>query len=219
MKIITTAAAIAAVAALSACSFNPIGESTFDCNRKENPSEYCRSFKALERSTNGVLPESRFDKEFRMSDYDRANGLAPDGPQEKSVSRVEQSPSIAALPHNRGAAQQAELIAGAPVRRAPVIQRTWIKQFVDENDMVQGEQKVYKEVAASRWTGFSASRGPVAAGGAGALPYPHKVQDSPVAAAADAGAAVSQANGFNQPEASAEGSVGSATPPAASGGK
>lgn len=219
MKIITTVAAIAALGILSACSFNPIGESTFDCNRKENPSEYCRSFKALERSTNGVLPESRFDKEFRMSDYDRANGLAPDGPQEKAGSRVEQSSAMVALPHNRGTAQQSELIAGAPVRRAPVIQRTWIKQFVDENDMVQGEQKVYKEVAASRWTGFNLSRGPASAAGSGALSYPHKGQDSPVAATGEAGPAASQANGFNQPEASADGSVGSATPPAASGGK
>lgn len=221
MKIITTAAAIAVLATLSACSFNPIGESTFDCNRKENPSEYCRSFKALERSTNGVLPESRFDKEFRMSDYDRANGLAPDGVQEKSSVRSEQLPSLAALPHNRGNAQQSELVSGAPVRRAPVIQRTWIKQFVDENDMVQGEQKVYKEVESSRWTGFSSARGALPGVGSGALSYPHKVKekDSPVAATAEAGAAVNQANGFNQPEAPAEGSVGSATPPAASGGK
>lgn len=216
--IVSKYAPLAALAMLTAgCSFNPIGESTFDCNRKENPSEYCRSFKALEKSTNGVLPESRFDKEFRMSDYDRANGLAPDAPTEtksgKQIPRGEPLSSL--LPHNR-ASQPLEVVPGAPVRRAPVIQRVLIKQFVDENDMLQGDVVVYKEVQASKWTGFDASR--AAASGSGQAIYPHRIHDVP-AVGGDVPPAATQGSNFVQPEGNAEVAGGTATPPAVSGGK
>jgi hypothetical protein len=49
-----TIAVASLAAALTGCSFNPIGESKFDCNRKENPSEFCRSFKALVKSTDAA---------------------------------------------------------------------------------------------------------------------------------------------------------------------
>lgn len=207
-----------AAATLSACSFNPIGESTFDCNRKENASEYCRSFKALEKSTNGTLPESRFDKEFRMSDFDRANGLAPDAPSDKpSTNSLPSGASVyaAVLPHNR-ATQGSDLVAGAPVRRAPVIQRVFIKQFVDENDMLQGDVVVYKEVKGSKWTGFDATSSSASTGGPAI--YPHKTQDSPVVAV-EPTAPASQGANFSQPEGNAEGTGGTATPPAVNGGK
>jgi len=55
----------ATIAMLAGCSFNPIGESKFDCNRKENPSEYCRSFKALERSTNGPFRKAASTRNSR----------------------------------------------------------------------------------------------------------------------------------------------------------
>jgi conjugal transfer pilus assembly protein TraV len=211
-------APLVALALLTAgCSFNPVGESTFDCNRKENPSEYCRSFKALEKSTDGTLPESRFDKEFRMSDYDRANGLAPDAPAESKAANQPSgnAPLALLLPHNR-TGQSTDLVPGAPVRRAPVIQRVLIKQFVDENDMLQGDVVVYKEVQASKWTGFDASR--AAASGGGQVVYPHKVQDVP-ATGGEVASPASQGPGFVQPESNAEGAGGTATPPAVSGGK
>ena len=205
-------------ATLTACSFNPVGESTFDCNRKENPSEYCRSFKALEKSTNGPLPESRFDKEFRMSDYDRANGLAPDAAPEKSGTNGTAAGAgtySAVLPHNR-AAQGTDLVPGAPVRRAPVIQRVFIKQFVDENDMLQGDVVVYKEVKGSKWTGFDATTAAASTGGPAI--YPHRTQNSPVVGSEIAPPA-GQGPSFSQPDSNAEGTGGTAIPPAANGAK
>lgn len=217
---------LAASLLLTACSFNPIGESSFDCNRKDNPSKYCRSFKALEKSTTGPLPESRFDKEFRMSDYDRATGIAPESstdtlaankpkwPWTKPAVAVDPAPTNV-LPHNRYNAAS-ELVPGAPVRRAPVIQRVLVKKFVDENDMLQGDVVVYKEVQASKWTGFdgvAATSGP----GAGAA-FPHRRKDSPVVGADADMAPASPGPSFNQPDATAEGSVGTVMPPAVQSG-
>jgi conjugal transfer pilus assembly protein TraV len=216
MKITVTLAAASMALLLTACSFNPVGESTFDCNRKENPSEYCRSFKALEKSTNGTLPESRFDKEFRMSDYDRANGLAPDAKKDQPLREAPTGSFAGALPHNRSA-QASELVSGAPVRRAPVIQRVFIKQFVDENDMLQGDVVVYKEVKASKWTGFDAARS--ALPGGGQLLYPHKAQDSPVSVVDGNAAPTTQGPAFSQPEGNTEVAGGTAPSPAANGGK
>ena len=72
------------LATVSGCSFAPIGENRFDCNRKDNPNAYCRSIKALERSTQGELPETRYEKQFNMQDYDRAYELN-DTVQKKSL--------------------------------------------------------------------------------------------------------------------------------------
>ena len=63
-KLAVIAISLCAVPVLSGCpaAFNPIGSNSYDCNRKQDPSSiYCHSFKAVEASTNGELPPSRFD--------------------------------------------------------------------------------------------------------------------------------------------------------------
>lgn len=201
--------AAAAAAALGGCSFNPIGESKFDCNRKENPSEYCRSFKALEKSTNGPLPESRFDKEFKMSDYDRATGIAPD----RAAPEPGSSPAAIAqvLPHQVSVA--AGSLDGMPVRKAPVVQRVFIKRFVDENDSLQGDMIVYREVKGARWTGFEG----VDQVGQFAGAYPHRAKEN-IPAPAENDVPQAQQTNFAQPEGAANGMGGSAMSPAGSGG-
>jgi conjugal transfer pilus assembly protein TraV len=191
---------------LVACSFNPIGESTFDCNRKENPSEYCRSFKALEKSTNGPLPESRFDVAFNMSDHDRATGIAPD-PAGKSRSKADVHGNRL-LPHQQLSATGAP-IAGMPLRKAPVVQRVLIKRFVDENDNLQDDVVVYREVKGSRWSGFESSSLNEHAPGA----YPHRAKDSFIA---DVGTEqpTQQSQNLAQPGGGTDGAVGSAMSPA-----
>lgn len=202
-----TLAAAALAVTLAGCSFSPIGESTFDCNRKENPSEFCRSFKALEKSTNGPLPESRFDKEFKMSDYDRATGIAPDAPASRAPGRVAVA-SAGSLPHQRMSAT-GEPVAGMPVRKAPVVQRVYIKRFVDENDSLQGDMIVYREIKGSRWTGFDGAGHETHAPGA----YPHRAKDS-IPVEADLATASSQQTNLAQPDSSADGGAGSAMSPA-----
>lgn len=201
---------VAATTTLVGCSFNPIGESKFDCNRKENPSEYCRSFKALERSTNGPLPESRFDKEFKMSDYDRATGIAPD----TKVSAPGSGAVISAgtLPHQRMTARS-ELAAGMPVRNAPVVQRVYIKRFVDENDSLQEEAIVYREVKGSRWAGFDGAAQNNQISGA----YPHRAKNS-TAVTTEVDEPPPQQTNLAQPGSGIAGAAGSAMPPAGSGG-
>ena len=213
-KLFTLALITTAALFLAACSFNPVGESTFDCNRKTNPSKYCRSFKSIEKSTNGALPESRFDKEFKMSDYDQATGIAPEAASAGKAPVL--AGSTYALPHNRTDARS-EVIPGAPVRRAPVIQRVLVKKFVDENDMLQGDVVVYKEVQSSKWTGFDTVAGTSSSSVSGA--YPHRRKDSPVAGAEADTAPASPGPSFNQPEANAEGLGGTVMPPTASGSK
>lgn len=208
MKMVNYFFALGAVV-LTGCSFNPVGESTFECNRKEKPSEYCRSFKALEKSTNGSLPESRFDKEFKMSEYDRAAGIAPSGANEKRE-QVTAPAGTVLLPHN--SAFTGDTLAGAPVRQAPVVQRAWIKQFTDENDALHGEVIVYKEIKKSKWSGFDATEG---GGSVQASYYPHKTQQPQ--SVPDAERHGSPGQNFSQPESNFEDSVGTATSPAASG--
>lgn len=207
--------AVSALASFSGCSiFNPIGESTFDCNRKDNPSEYCRSFKAMEASTNGKLPESRFDKEFRMSDYDRKTGVAPD---DQPSSKTTQDKNIYnnVLPHNLLPAT-GEAIAGAPVRRAPVIQRVWIKDFVDENDLLHGDTVVYKEIQGSKWTGFDASTNSDT-NQLNGVNYPHKAKNSLFVPLEPQAQPVQTSNNFSQPGVSAPVNGETAPLPAVSG--
>ena len=204
IQILATAAL---AAALAGCSFNPIGDSKFDCNRRENPSEYCRSFKALEKSTNGPLPESRFDKEFRMSDYDRATGIAPDAtvPAQDTATTPPAGMVAAVLPHQRANAG-GDPVAGMPVRKAAVVQRVFIKRFVDDNDSLQDDMVVYREVAAPRWTGFETGGREARAVGA----FPHRPKDNtPVVADADVPPA--QQTNLAQPD---DGAAGSAMSPA-----
>lgn len=200
-------ATAALAVALAGCSFNPIGDSNFDCNRRDNPSEYCRSFKALEKSTNGPLPESRFDKEFRMSDYDRATGIAPreSAALPSTTTMAPAGATAAVLPHQRANAAGAP-VAGMPVRRAPVVQRIFIKRFVDDNDSLQDDMIVYREVAGPRWTGFDAGGRDARAPGA----FPHRPKDSsPAETDADVPPAL-QTN-LAQPD---DGAAGSAMSPA-----
>lgn len=194
---------------LAGCSFNPVGESSFECNRKDKPSEYCRSFKALEKSTNGNLPESRFDKEFKMSEYDRATGIAPDSRDEKKV-EISTTNSLGLLPHNIN--QNGDILAGAPVRQAPIIQRAWIKRFTDENDALHGDVIVYKEIKRSKWSGFDMAPNVVV--GQSNI-YPHKVKESQ--STPDDPRHGSPAPNFSQPESNFEESVETATSPAVSG--
>lgn len=201
--------AAVAVAALGGCSFNPIGESKFDCNRKENPSEYCRSFKALEKSTNGPLPESRFDKEFKMSDYDRATGIAPDRAAPEAGSPLPAAGQV--LPHQMSAAGQP--LDGMPVRKAPVVQRVFIKRFVDENDSLQGDMVVYREVKGARWSGFEGADQVGQVVGA----YPHRAKDS-ASVPVENDVPQAQQSNLAQPEGTANGMGGSALSPAGSGG-
>ena len=209
MKLAIKTMAVASLGAvLAGCSFNPIGESKFDCNRKENPSEYCRSFKALVKSTDGPLPESRFDKEFRMSDYDRAIGIAPDAAAGAMAADGSAALGAGRLPHQR-LNPVGEPVAGMPVRKAPVVQRVYIKRFVDENDSLQDDVIVYREVRGARWSGFDAGSQDAHAPGA----YPHRAKDSsPVET--DANAPSSQQMNLAQPDSSTDGGVGSAMPPA-----
>jgi conjugal transfer pilus assembly protein TraV len=198
-------ALLGVVATLAGCSFNPIGESTFDCNRKENPSEYCRSFKALEKSTNGPLPESRFDKEFKMSDHDRATGIAPDpAAAGTSGGAVVSGP----LPHQRLNAA-GDPVADMPVRKAPVVQRIKIKRFVDENDSLQDDVIVYREVRGARWSGFDGSDQTTRVAGA----YPHRAKNS-TATETDQEPSSPQQTNLAQPGGGIDGAAGSAMLPA-----
>lgn len=204
---IKTTALACLAATLAGCSFNPIGESRFDCNRKENPSAYCRSFKALVKSTDGPLPESRFDKEFRMSDFDRATGIAPDA----AVAAPGAGAVAAAtgrLPHQR-MSPAGDPMAGMPVRKAPVVQRVLIKRFVDDNDSLQDDVIVYREVKGARWSGFEAGERDARAPGA----YPHRARDSsPVEM--DTNASSPQQTNLAQPDSGIDGAAGSAMSPA-----
>jgi len=168
IKLLITATATTLI---SACSFAPIGNNSFECNRKDSPAAYCKSFKAVERSTNGTLPETKFEKPFDMNDYDAAFDLNvkadKDNKKDKALSQV--------LPHNMGVPSQA-FVDGGPVRQAPVIQRMYIKKFVDENDVLHQDQIVYKEVKGSKWAGFDS--GSAANNLNGGVLYPHKVKGS-----------------------------------------
>ena len=145
------------------CSFAPIGENKFDYNRKDSPNEYCRSIKAIERSTQGELPETRFEKEFDMHDYDRAYSLDAKDPRDSKSHNANASnagkPSKVSetTNHNNPLGYpmgKSILTDEAPIRVAPVIQRVYIKSYVDADDILIQDQIIYKEIAHSKWTGF-----------------------------------------------------------------
>ena len=182
---------------IQGCSFAPIGENKFDCNRKDSPNAYCRSIKALVRSTQGELPETRYEKEFDMHDYDRANSL--------DVKTAKESRSLGIAPGSRSndnnLPRNPQLIPklvtsayplgyplgyptgpllsleGAPVRVAPVIQRVYIKSYVDADDVLIQDQIIYKEIARSKWTGFETGLNKQDSSlNNGARAQPHRVQ-------------------------------------------
>ena len=151
------------LAAISGCSFAPIGENRFDCNRKDNPNAYCRSIKAVERSTQGELPETRYEKRFNMQDYDRAYELNEiqqnkSSPIYLGVETAAVKKSDSALPSYPMGGE--DVLKGAPIRVAPVIQRVYIKSYVDADDMLIQDQIIYKEIARSKWTGFEGGSTP-----------------------------------------------------------
>lgn len=150
-----TRAALAALAILlSGCAaqMNPIGEAKFDCNRRQDSrSPHCRSFKSVDASTSGELPNSRFDKEFKVSDLDRLYGINPDEAADQEPKKGAAVSHV--LPHQK---RNEAPLAGSPVREGPVIQRVWIKRFVDGRDLLTENTVVYKEIKGSKWAGFDA---------------------------------------------------------------
>ena len=118
------------------------------------------------------------------------------------------------LPHQAGYGKP---LAGAPVREGPVIQRVWVKRFVDDRDLLTENTVVYKEIRATRWSGFdTASTNTIAQMGA----YPHK----PAVAAATPAPTPSKdsdkpqnTTDFQQPGDNLSGQEETATAPAASG--
>lgn len=173
----TFALLIAAAAALAGCAsaFNPAGDSSYDCNRKENPdSPYCHSFRAVVEATNGPLPGSRYDEQMDISEIDRLQGIAPvprDGNRDdKGAAPSSDRAGELPLPHQ---VQAGELPDGAPVRIAPVIQRTWIAPYRDRNDVLHGEEYLHKEIVPSRWAGHPPATSTSQLRGAAAK-YPHR---------------------------------------------
>lgn len=179
MKLFATASAAGMVVVLSGCAsfFNPVGENKFDCNRRQGGnSEYCKSFKAMNASTDAPLPESRFDGRFSWADYDRAAGMAPvNGTKEKPAAIAQPQPMVA---NGQVGNLVRSVTSGGtvrPVRLSPVVQRVWVKQFVDSNSDLHGETVVYREVIAARWAGYESDE--KAANSAGMRSnYPHFVR-------------------------------------------
>lgn len=205
------------VAFLQGCAsaMNPIGESKFDCNRKQDPkSPYCRSFKSAEAATTKDLPQSRFDQAFSLSEFDRMTGIAPDDqkPIVLPAAITSQVTGKTILPHQAGYGKP---LAGTPVREGPVIQRTWIKRFVDDRDLLTENSVVYKEIRGTRWAGFdgvnqnrneSSGAYPHKPAAASPTPVPSKDSDKP-----------QNTTDFQQPGDNVSGQEETATAPAASG--
>ena len=235
-----TAAAVSALV-LSGCTnlLTPIGHNTYDCNRKENPaSQFCHSFKAVEASTSGPLPDSRYDETLRIGDVDKMTGIAPTGGKvpERLPPRAEPG-AVGAIgtgefrPFNTAAS-----LEGLPVRLGPMVQRVWIKRFVDANDLLVGDTVIYKEIMGSRWSGFEVAdpaRASAMSGGraissnAGIYPHRPPTVASGVMKALDGASSTSNPSRdasrpsrpeFNQPGAKASESGGLATVPAIESG-
>ena len=159
---------------LVGCSFAPIGENKFDCNRKDAPEGYCRNVHAVLESTDGTVPATKYGQKFDIEDYDAAVGYT-DGVVEKKGGKDGKGGVVVVgggLPHNAGV--KMERIEGAPVRQAPVIQKVFIKPFVDENDILHEGGVAFKEVQTGKWTGFD--RINAANNLAGGNVYPHRVK-------------------------------------------
>jgi conjugal transfer pilus assembly protein TraV len=206
--------AVAAVVLLQGCAnaLTPLGENKYDCNRKENPaSPYCHSFKSVETATNGTIPASRFDEPMSVGDHDRLTGIAPVPAAKMSAhmaasqgsSTVQYAPVQPSLGIAPGAAASA--IEGLPVRVGPVVQRIWVKRFVDRNDLLVGDTVIYKEVIGSHWLGFDTNANPVAAATSAKGAYPHRSSNAQPASSkgtpanTDRDAAPQPRNSFSQP--------------------
>jgi hypothetical protein len=178
-KILPVFAGLVLVLQGCASQMNPVGETKFDCNRRQDSkSVYCRSFKAVEASTSGEIPPSRYDKEYKQSEFDRMTGIAPDDDGSSTPSQSNKASKPALLPHQFR--QEAPLV-GAPVREGPVIQRVWIKRFVDGRDLLTENTVVYKEIRGTRWAGFDEGQNALTLN---PKAYPHKpTEPQPITAA------------------------------------
>lgn len=176
-------ASVCTLLVLQGCAsqMNPVGEVKFDCNRRQDAkSPYCRSFRSVDASTTGEIPQSRFDKEFNMEELDRLIGISPDeeAKGESNINGKPKQPRPVTLPHQM---RQEPALVGAPVREGPVVQRVWVKRFVDGNDVLTENTVVYKEIRGNRWAGFDGQGSSVIGD---QRTYPHRpVEPQPVQAA------------------------------------
>jgi hypothetical protein len=251
-KAIFLVGASGAALVLQGCAsvLTPLGSNYYDCNRKENPaSPYCHSFKSVEASTSGSIPSSRYDQTVKLSDLDQMTGIAP------TADGVSAATSSASDGAGRNAGQRNDLpipavspprglpavpavspaprasLEGQPVREGPVVQRVWVKRFVDANDLLVSDTVIYKEIIPSHWQGFERTEG----NGRTPHVYPHK-PPAPVTAPANGlanglpngqpqdasarrvDASAGSRNSFTQPGARAPDAGGMAPVPATSSG-
>lgn len=152
-KIILTITIIPLVVSLNACSvFRPVGQENFDCNGKKSTDPYCRSFKGVDRSTTGEIPDTKFDAAFNYVDRDKYMGDYVDS-NGKPTKEATQAAANGTLPHEITGAG-ASIIPGAPVRQVPVVQKIWVNRYVDGSDKLHQPVEIYQEVIGSRWSGF-----------------------------------------------------------------
>ena len=152
-RIFLTASSIALLLGLNACSvFRPVGQENFNCNGKNSADPYCRSFKGVDRSTTGDIPDTKFDAAFNYVDRDKYMGDYVDN-NGKPTKEATQAAAHGTLPHelnNTGAS----IIPGAPVRQAPVVQKIWVNRYIDGADKLHQPVEIYQEVIGSHWSGF-----------------------------------------------------------------
>jgi len=209
----------------------PLGENKYDCNRKEDPdSKFCHSFRAVDQSTAGTLPESRYDTLINFNEYDRLTGIAPPAvadtpkfggersstlPPEKGFSGGQSGVSGAVrlpLPHQVGDTSR---IDGLPVRIGPIVQRYWIKSFTTADDSLVQSTVVYKETVPTHWAGFPVSS---KQGQPGRTNYPHKPQEPTRPSAVQQQDQSRAGNGFIQPTSQPNTQRNPATLPAGENG-
>ncbi len=200
-----------------AAQMNPVGEVKFDCNRRQDAkSPYCRSFRSVDASTAGEIPQSRFDKEFNMEELDRLIGINPDEDTKPQATSNAKKPRPVILPHQ---VRQEPPLTGAPIREGPVVQRVWVKRFVDGNDVLTENTVVYKEIRGNRWAGFDGQSTPQLGD---QRTYPRRPIEVPVAAVSNANSQDAPRSlgapspDFNQPGSNSEQSE-AAFDPAVSG--
>jgi conjugal transfer pilus assembly protein TraV len=150
--------------------FNPVGQTKYECNRKEDPnSPHCHSFQAVETSTNGDLPKSRYGQQFDLGEYDKLTGIAPITPAppaaasaasatEAGMSASSSAPQSTDKPKKRPLLPHehtTEPLKGQPVRVGPIIMRTLVSRYVDDGDRLHESSVVFREVSGNRWQGFA----------------------------------------------------------------
>ncbi len=158
---------------LTGCAswFTPVGEDTFDCNRRDVPtSAHCRSMRSVDDSTSGSIPPTRYDRKFSMAEVDELNGIS----QEKTLPNPKtQTASNTTYEAVNASSLRAAVVTGMPVRQGPIIQRVWIQKFTTENDTLVQDTYVYKEVFPTHWSGFSETTANTGEAKSAQV-YPHK---------------------------------------------